>query len=256
MKTRPTIRKSGQPYTPAQRKRNQRRREKQEGREQSSQAVRKRNRQLRDEADQALRETITPEVSINHCAIEEVDMSMLADSSVDAIITDPPYSADALPVMASLAEFAERKLKPSGWCVVMIGSILLPEIVTHLSAKLIYRGMYCVVTPGGKNSRLAHLGAFQSWKPVLLYQKAPASKIREWWPDIITAKAADQDKSLHKWQQSEAVFRELVNRFSRPGDLIVDPFAGSGTTGRAALALGRHFWGCDADSRCVLMAAE
>jgi DNA modification methylase len=47
------------------------------------------------------------------------------------------------------------------------------------------------------------------------------------------------------------VFAELVNRFSRPDQLIADPFAGSGTTGRAAISQGRHFWGCDIDPKCA-----
>ncbi|MBO0735238.1 MAG: hypothetical protein J2P48_01510 [Alphaproteobacteria bacterium] len=35
---------------------------------------------------------------------------------------------------------------------------------------------------------------------------------------------------------------------------VLDPFAGSGTTGRAAVDLGRHFWGCDADPRYAAAA--
>jgi DNA modification methylase len=42
---------------------------------------------------------------------------------------------------------------------------------------------------------------------------------------------------------------ELLNRVvacaSRPGDLVVDPFSGSGTTGRACIGLGRRFVGIE-----------
>jgi site-specific DNA-methyltransferase (adenine-specific) len=41
---------------------------------------------------------------------------------------------------------------------------------------------------------------------------------------------------------------ELVSLFSDPGELILDPFAGSGTTGVAALRLGRRFLGCERDA--------
>jgi DNA modification methylase len=37
----------------------------------------------------------------------------------------------------------------------------------------------------------------------------------------------------------------LIRKHSRPGDLVVDPFAGSGTTGVAALREGRRFAGCE-----------
>jgi site-specific DNA-methyltransferase (adenine-specific) len=39
------------------------------------------------------------------------------------------------------------------------------------------------------------------------------------------------------------LMRALVEHFSRPGDLVLDPFAGSGTTGIACNQLGRHFLG-------------
>lgn len=70
-------------------------------------------------------------------------------------------------------------------------------------------------------------------------------------PDVIVSLPREYDKSRHKWQQSESVFARLVDRFTRPGDLVVDPFAGSGTTGRAATSQQRRFWGCDADEACA-----
>jgi site-specific DNA-methyltransferase (adenine-specific) len=39
--------------------------------------------------------------------------------------------------------------------------------------------------------------------------------------------------------------RRLIKLLSFPGDLVLDPFVGSGTTAEAALALGRRFYGCD-----------
>jgi 16S rRNA G966 N2-methylase RsmD len=196
---------------------------------------------------------------IIHAAIENVGPDLLANDSVEAIVTDPPYPAEFLPVYSHLADFAARVLKPSGWCVVMLGNIFLPEILDRLRVKLEYRWQFAVTTPGGPHARISSVGVFQTYKPVLLFQKLPKSKMREWWPDLIVAKAAEQDKSLHRWQQSEAVFSTLVERFTLPGNLVVDPFAGSGTTGRAAIALGRNFWGCDVDPQCVteiLQAAE
>jgi 16S rRNA G966 N2-methylase RsmD len=190
-----------------------------------------------------------------HCSdIDDVTADMLPDASVSAIVTDPPYLKKFLPVFSSLANFAERVLAPGGWCVVMTGAIFLPEVLTMLGAKLQYRWQYVVTTPGGPTPRIGTLGLFQSYKPVLLFQKPPISRIREMWPDLINAKAGEHDKSLHKWQQNEAVFAELVKRLTKPGDLVVDPFAGSGTTGRAAINQGRHFWGCDVDKKCATVS--
>jgi site-specific DNA-methyltransferase (adenine-specific) len=44
-------------------------------------------------------------------------------------------------------------------------------------------------------------------------------------------------------QKPLALMDVLVRLFSEPGELILDPFAGSGTTGVAALRLGRRFVG-------------
>jgi len=40
----------------------------------------------------------------------------------------------------------------------------------------------------------------------------------------------------------------FVSLFSNPGDLVVDPFCGSGTVGVAAVSQGRDYWGCDMDA--------
>jgi DNA modification methylase len=47
----------------------------------------------------------------------------------------------------------------------------------------------------------------------------------------------------HQTQKPLALMETLVRLFSDPGELILDPFAGSGTTGVAAVRLGRRFLG-------------
>ena len=37
------------------------------------------------------------------------------------------------------------------------------------------------------------------------------------------------------------VIQEYIDKYSKPGDIILDPFAGSNTTGEAAEKLGRHW---------------
>ena len=55
-----------------------------------------------------------------------------------------------------------------------------------------------------------------------------------WFVDLIN-KPPGPDKRFHDWQQSIEPVRYLVSRFSRPGEVVLDPFAGSGTTALAAL---------------------
>ena len=53
----------------------------------------------------------------------------------------------------------------------------------------------------------------------------------------------------HPQQKPVALLRMLVRQYSNPGDMVIDPFAGSGSTGEAALAEGRRFRGWDSSLR-------
>jgi DNA modification methylase len=64
--------------------------------------------------------------------------------------------------------------------------------------------------------------------------------------------AIDRDRSgldvrLHTTQKPVALMEDLIRDFTDPGELILDPYAGSGTTGIAALRLGRRFLGFERD---------
>jgi site-specific DNA-methyltransferase (adenine-specific)/modification methylase len=51
----------------------------------------------------------------------------------------------------------------------------------------------------------------------------------------------------HPCPKPEALLRRLIGRFSASGEAILDPFMGSGTTGVAAVKLGRKFTGIEID---------
>lgn len=53
------------------------------------------------------------------------------------------------------------------------------------------------------------------------------------------------EKTPHPTQKPEELLRRLVLASSNPGDLVVDPFLGSGTTAVVAEQLGRKWKGCD-----------
>lgn len=55
----------------------------------------------------------------------------------------------------------------------------------------------------------------------------------------------EADFKQHECQKPVSAFRWLIHALTSPGDLVVDPFAGSGTTGIAALQLGRRFHGIE-----------
>ena len=60
-----------------------------------------------------------------------------------------------------------------------------------------------------------------------------------WWHTIVSP--TGKEKTGYPTQKPLGVLRRIVQASSRPGDLVLDFFAGSGTTGAAALELGRRF---------------
>lgn len=61
-------------------------------------------------------------------------------------------------------------------------------------------------------------------------------------------------KTKRVCQKPVPLLERLVLTHSNQGDLVVDPFAGFGTTGIAAIKHNRSFRGCDSDTDAVLTA--
>lgn len=55
------------------------------------------------------------------------------------------------------------------------------------------------------------------------------------------------NKRIHPTQKSVEVFADLIRIHSNPGDIVFDPFSGSGTTAVACQRLQRRFIGCEID---------
>lgn len=71
----------------------------------------------------------------------------------------------------------------------------------------------------------------------------------DWLLPICTGKERlkAEGKKLHPTQKPEALLYRILLASTQPGDLILDPFFGSGTTGAVAKKLGRHFIGIERD---------
>lgn len=61
---------------------------------------------------------------------------------------------------------------------------------------------------------------------------------------------------LHPTQKPEALLRRVLLASSHPGDVVLDPFFGTGTTGAVAKQLGRHFIGIEADAAYAAAARK
>lgn len=60
----------------------------------------------------------------------------------------------------------------------------------------------------------------------------------------------------HQNEKPVALLAQAIESMSEPGDLVVDPFMGSGSTGEACALTGRRFLGCEIDPRYYGPACE
>ena len=60
-----------------------------------------------------------------------------------------------------------------------------------------------------------------------------------WWHTIVSP--TGREKTGYPTQKPEGLVRRFLHASSRPGDLVLDPFAGSGTLGAVAAATGRRY---------------
>ena len=91
---------------------------------------------------------------------------------------------------------------------------------------------------------------FSGKKGATLYKKlykdeAKGVPLSDLWTDIHYITRTDQDRRYYPTQKPYKLLRRIVALSSDPGDWVLDPCAGSGTTGAAALSLGRHAYMID-----------
>ncbi len=70
-----------------------------------------------------------------------------------------------------------------------------------------------------------------------------------WWHTIVSP--TGKEKTGYPTQKPLGVLRRIITASSNPGDLVLDFFAGSGTTGAAALELGRRFLLVDSHKEAI-----
>jgi site-specific DNA-methyltransferase (adenine-specific) len=176
----------------------------------------------------------------------------LADQSVDAVVTDPPYNNEGVPLYEQLGAFALRVLKPGRLAVVYAGHLQLDREMSLLARGGLTYMWHGANVLRGRHTRGRVRMVFGQHRSVLLYSAGPY-RPRAWLNDVVFAegRGGPEERPLHPWQQALEPVRHWIRQVSEPGELIVDPFLGSGTTAVAAVMEGRRFLGCDIDAGCV-----
>lgn len=167
-----------------------------------------------------------------------------------AIVTDPPYVGDSIPLYEALRDFAVDVLPHGAPLVVMTWQGILPDVIDALRhPELTYRWTICWRFANTENTVDYKRRVFDCWKPVLVYHKGDVPTDARMFRDEIANGAPDKD--FHEWGQSVDGFERLITSFSEPGQIVCDPFLGGGTTAVAALSQARRFTGCDIDPEAV-----
>ena len=184
-------------------------------------------------------------------------LPMLPDRSVDFILTDPPYlvnyrSRDGRKVANDDNDrwlkpaFAEmyRVLAPDRFCVSFYGWPMADRFMQAYRAAgfrvvghLMFPKSYASST---RYLRYTHESAHLLAKGNPRQPDNPIADVIEW---------KYTGNKLHPTQKPVTALMPLVESFSRPGDTVLDPFAGSCSTLLAAKMLGRHWLGVELDGK-------
>jgi len=176
-------------------------------------------------------------------------MATMPGESVDLIVTDPPYLVRYRPrdgrrcLNDDNADWLQpafremyRLLKPDAFCVSFYG---WPWVDRFMAAwkSVGFRPVSHLTWVKSHCSREGYTRSFHEVGFLLAKGRPPkpASPVSDVLPWQYT------HNTLHPNQKPVIAITPLIEAFSNPGDIVLDPFAGSGTTGVAARACGRRF---------------
>jgi DNA modification methylase len=178
------------------------------------------------------------------------------NESIDLILTDPPYIASYRPRDGRTVTnddhsawlkpaFSEmfRVLRPGAFCVTFYGWPTADLFVSAFRSA----GFRPV-------SHLSFIKRYSSYTGYTRAQHEVAYVLVKGFPDKPKDPIGDvltwdySGKKLHPTQKPVSVLIPLIETFSQPGDIVLDPFCGSGSSLVAAKVVGRKFAGIELDS--------
>lgn len=173
----------------------------------------------------------------------------IPDDSIDLIFTDPPYDKESVHLYAWLAEAAARVLKPGGFIMCYSGSYYFDRVIADMLQHLEYF-MLCMTYEPGNNCKIFNRNVIQMSKLMpVFYKPVPGKEAHKAYHQMVTVFRTNNDKSFHKWGQDIACARYYIHCLSQPGDIVLEPFAGGGTTCIAAMQEGRNFIAFEKDEQ-------
>jgi site-specific DNA-methyltransferase (adenine-specific) len=200
----------------------------------------------------------------------------LADSSVDLVVTDPPYeSLEKHRRVGTTTRLKHSKASSNDWFRIFENA-RFPALFRELfrvMKKNTHLYMFCDQETMFFAKPVAEEAGFRFWKPlvwdkkkigmgyhyraryefILFFEKGKRKLTDLSVPDVIVS---NRIWGGYPTEKPVDVSELLVRQSSSEGDVVVDPFVGSGSTGVAAARLRRAFWACDVGEEALAISRD
>jgi len=131
---------------------------------------------------------------------------------------DPPY-AD-IGIYGELARVARPALKDDGVLVAMCTPENLADVLAAMTPHLNYVSTMALVFNGQGRAQIWKSKMNEMWRPLVVF-----GHVRHWGASLLQCPPQTaNDKAFHHWGQSTGAMRLIVERFTRPGDFVVERF--------------------------------
>ena len=220
-------------------------------------------------------------------------MNELELQSVDLIVTDPPYNLgvfmkdratnlhkmrdnffgaagwddmgldDWVSSMDTFFETAAKVIKKGGSMIVFM-AIIKVETMIHLAEKhgFYYKttGIWHKKNPMPRNMNLHFVNSTETWL-YFVYKAHTGTfnnngRVLHDFVETSVTSAGEKKYGKHPTQKPVALMDHFVTVLSNPGDTVLDPFMGSGSTGVAACGKDRNFIGIELNQDYYALACE
>lgn len=201
----------------------------------------------------------------------------IPDNSIDLIVTDPPYKTTSRGSSGGTGgilkdelnkkgrvfrhndiEFGEwlpelyRILKEKGHAYIMTNNKNLKDMLIEVEAA----GFNIFKTlVWAKNSPITNMYYMDSHEYIIFCRKGKAKKINNCGTKSVLYADNPRNK-IHPTEKPTELMEILINNSSNEGDIVLDPFMGSGSTGIAAINNNRHFIGIEIDEEYYSIAKQ
>lgn len=192
-------------------------------------------------------------------------LESLEEHGTDLLLTDPPYSTDVDDILTFAAGWlpvAISRVKPSGQAFIFTGAY--PEELRSYLDVLLDDGRMAVtnVMVWTQESKLgpSPKNAYANNWQAIFYLRGPDAADLDcpMLTEQFAVQRVEPDRSAgvsySPWQKPDDLAERLLRHTTKAGDLVIDPFAGTGTFLLKAHEIGRHAVGCDLDAEMIKIA--